>query len=287
MPSQLHEMLLLLFRNRPALAPELLKEALHVELPAYSEVRLESAELTDVVPAEYRADLVVLLVDGKPVLGIVVEVQLQPDTRKRFSWPVYVTGLRARLECPCCVLVVTASESTAKWARKPIALGPGAQLVPLVVAPKGVPVITDPERARQDPELAVLSVMAHGHGDVETAVQIALSAAAGAAPLDEDTRVLYFDLIEAALSEAARKAFEMLPQNYEFQGPTFKKGKLEGQLEGQAAMAASLLDVLDARGLTIPDEVRQRAQSTTDLDQLRHWIRRAAVITRADELFDE
>lgn len=287
MPSQLHEMLLLLFRNRPALAPELLREALHIELPEYSEVRLESAELTDVVPAEYRADLVVLLVDGKPVLGIVVEVQLQPDPRKRFSWPVYVAGLRARLECPCCLLVVTASDKTASWAQEPITLGPGAELVPLVVAPQGVPIITDPERAKQDPELAVLSVMAHGRGDVETAVQIALSAAAGSVPLDEDTRVLYFDLIEAALSEAARKAFEMLPQNYEFQGPTYKKAKLEGQLEGQVAMAASVLDVLEARGLSVSDDVRQRVQSTTDLDQLRHWIRRAAVITSADELFDE
>jgi len=292
MPSQLHEMLLLLFRNRPALAPELLREALHIELPAYSEVWLESADLTDVVPTEYRADLVVLLVDGRPVLGIVVEVQLAPDARKRFSWPVYVAGLRARLECPCCLLVVTASDKTAEWAREPIALGPGAELLPLVVGPRGVPVITDPERAKQDPELAVLSVMAHGHGDVETAVQIALSAVAGSAPLDEDTRVLYFDLIEAALSEAARKAFEMLPQNYEFQGPTYKKAKLEGQLEGrlegQALMAgASVLDVLEARGLSVSDEVRQRVQSTTDLEQLRHWIRRAAVIIGADELFDE
>jgi hypothetical protein len=297
MPSQLHEMLLLLFRNRPALAPELLREALQLELPAYSEVRLESADLTDVVPTEYRADLVVLLVDGKPVLGIIVEVQLAPDARKRFSWPVYVAGLRARLECPCCLLVITASDKTAEWAQEPMALGPGTKLVPLVVGPGGVPVITDPERAKQDPELAVLSVMAHGRGDVETAVQIALSAATAAAPLDEDTRMLYFDLIEAALSEAARKAFEMLPQNYEFQGPTYKKAKLEGQregrlegqregrLEGQAVMAASLLDVLDARGLSISDEVRHRVQGSTDLEQLRHWIRRAAVITTVDELF--
>src|SRR5690606_31107634 len=150
MPSQLHEMLLLLFRNRPALAPELLREALHVELPAYSEVRLESAELTDVVPAEYRADLVVLLVDGKPVLGIVVEVQLQPDPRKRFSWPVYVTGLRARLECPCCLLVVTASDKTAKWAGEPIALGPGAQVVPFAVAPGVLPDVIDPDRTKLD-----------------------------------------------------------------------------------------------------------------------------------------
>src|SRR5690606_30062787 len=172
MPSQLHEMLLLLFRNRPALAPELLREALNVELPEYSEARLESAELNDVVPTEYRADLVVLLVNGKPVLGIVVEVQLQPDARKRFSWPVYVTGLRARLECPCCLLVVTTSDST---------------------------------------------------GDVETAVKIAHNAFSSTASLDEDTRVLYFDLIDTALGEAARKALQMLPRNYEFQGPTFKK----------------------------------------------------------------
>ncbi len=97
MPSLQHEALLLLFRNRPALAPELLRDALHVPLPAYSEARLESSDLTDLAPAEYRADLVVLLVDGKPVLGIVVEVQLQRDERKRFTWPVYVAGLRARL----------------------------------------------------------------------------------------------------------------------------------------------------------------------------------------------
>jgi hypothetical protein len=37
MPSQLHEALLLLFRNRPSLAPELLRDALHVELPEYTE----------------------------------------------------------------------------------------------------------------------------------------------------------------------------------------------------------------------------------------------------------
>jgi hypothetical protein len=69
MPSLSHEALLLLFRNRPELAPELLRDALHVTLPPYSNVRLESADLTDVSPAEYRADLVVLLVDATPVLG--------------------------------------------------------------------------------------------------------------------------------------------------------------------------------------------------------------------------
>lgn len=120
MPSQLHEALLLLFRNRPTLAPELLRDALHVELPQYTEARIDSADLTDVQPAEYRADLVVLLWKGEPVLGIVVEVQLSADERKFYVWPVYVANLRARLKCPVCLLVVTADDATARWACKSV-----------------------------------------------------------------------------------------------------------------------------------------------------------------------
>lgn len=96
-PSLTHEGLLLLFKNRPELAPELLRDALGVTLPAYAEARIDSADLTDAQPTEYRADLVVLLVDGKPVLGIVVEVQLElrKDDRKLYTWPVYVANLRS------------------------------------------------------------------------------------------------------------------------------------------------------------------------------------------------
>ena len=83
-PSYLHEALLLLFRNRPALAPELLRDALHVELPDYTEARIDSADLTDIQPAEYRADLVILLLHGSPVLGIVLEMQLSNDEDKRY-----------------------------------------------------------------------------------------------------------------------------------------------------------------------------------------------------------
>ena len=54
MPSQLHEALLLLFRNRPTLAPELLRDALHMELPEYTEARIDSADLNDIQPTEYR-----------------------------------------------------------------------------------------------------------------------------------------------------------------------------------------------------------------------------------------
>jgi hypothetical protein len=52
MASMVHEGLLLLFRNRPTLAPELLEHALGVSVPAYTEARVEAAEFTQVVPTE-------------------------------------------------------------------------------------------------------------------------------------------------------------------------------------------------------------------------------------------
>jgi hypothetical protein len=104
MASMQHEGLLLLFRNRPSLAPELLRDVLKFPLPPYSEARVESAELTEVVPTEYRADLVVLLLNGEPVFAIVVEVQLSRDEDKRKTWPLYLTSLRSRVGCPTALM---------------------------------------------------------------------------------------------------------------------------------------------------------------------------------------
>jgi hypothetical protein len=122
MASMLHEGLLLLFRNRPALAPELLRDALNLRLPRWTEARVESAELTEVVPTEYRADLVVLLLDGQPIFAIVVEVQLSRDEDKRKSWPLYLTSLRSRVGCPTALLVVAPDAAVARWCAQPIEL---------------------------------------------------------------------------------------------------------------------------------------------------------------------
>jgi hypothetical protein len=86
MSTLLHEAMVLLFKNRPDLAPELLRRVFGIELPPFAEVRVASAELSEVVPREHRADLIVLLLDGKPVLAIVLEVQLSRDPDKHTSW---------------------------------------------------------------------------------------------------------------------------------------------------------------------------------------------------------
>ena len=100
MPSYLHELLLVLFRNRSESAAALLRE-LAVELPEYDEVRTESSDLGNLRPAEYRADLVLFLMQGShKVLGVIVEVQLACDEDKPYTWPAYIANLRARHRCP-------------------------------------------------------------------------------------------------------------------------------------------------------------------------------------------
>jgi hypothetical protein len=294
MPSHQHEVLLLLFHNRPQLAAELLREALRIDPPPYAKARIGSAELSEIDPVQYQADLVVILEDEAPVLGIVVEVQLAPDKDKRFVWPVYAINLRARLRCPVCLLVVTTDDGVARWAAKPIELGGGNQFVPLVLGPAGVPEVTDPAQARADPELAVLSAMAHGNGvDVRRAVQIALVAEAATHGLDENRNRLYFDLIWASLSDAARKELQMFDpakfmREYQYQSEParrwFAQGREEGRAEGEAAGRAALVcRQLAARfgPLTAEVDARIRCASIAQLDAIGERLLTASTLAEA------
>jgi hypothetical protein len=294
MPSMLHEALVLLFRNRPALAPELLQSALGMTLPPHTEIRIESAELTQTVPTEYRADLVVLLLDGRAVLAIVVEVQLASDADKRWTWPVYVSALRARLRCAWMLFIVTADDATARWAAQPIALGPaGFVLTPFVLGPGAVPVVTDPVVAAEAPELAVLSAMAHGRDDAtEQAARVAHAAFFAVDGLDEERARLYADLIHSRLGEAARSALEALMDagKYEYQSDFAKKyiaiGRADGEARGEArATAAAVVAFLTARGIAVPVEMRDRILACRDVAELERWVVRAATVGTVDELF--
>jgi uncharacterized protein DUF4351 len=290
MPSQLHEVLLELFRNRPSLAPELLRDVLHVELPKFIEARIDSADLNDLQPASYQADLVVRLVTDVPVLGIVVEVQLSAKERKRFVWPAYAANLRARLECSVCLLVVAVDEAVARWAAKPIDMGNGSRFVPLVISPSGVPQVTDPAQARAYPELAVLSAMAHGKdADSDKSVQIALAAQFAVAGLDQDVAKLYFDLVHHSLSEAARRALQAMdPRKYEYQSDFARryvaegeaKGEARGEARGRAALVARLLA---SRFGSLGHEVETRLAdaSIADLDAIGDRLLTAQTLDEA------
>ena len=293
-----HEALVLLFRNRPSLAAEVMRDVLRVPLPAFDEARVESAELTEMAPAEYRADLVVRIggaatdAAAAPVQAravIVVEAQLSPDAEKRWSWPAYLASLRRRWRCPSYLLVVCVDADVAAWCARPIELGQSV-LVPTVLGPDAVPLVTDAAQARRVPELAVLSALAHGRGP--RADEVALAACDAAATLDEDRSVLYHDLVLTALSAAARTRLEaiMASGTYEFQSDFAKRhraqGKVEGKAEGKAeGKVEAILAVLAARDIALGGDGEARVRACVELAQLDAWLCRAVTVTSAAELF--
>ena len=289
MPSMAHEILVDLFKSRPALAAEILGEALGIALPSYTEARLASIDLTQVQPAEYRADLVVLLHEGDALVrALIVEVQLAIDPRERLSLPVYVTVSRAVHGCPACLLVVAPDAAVAAWCAEPIETGvPGFVLRPPVLGRAQIPVVTDPAEAARRPELGVLSAMAHGHGEQGAAVAAAVLPAVKG--LDEERARFLGDIVYNSLNEAARRALEAtMVKGYVYQSDFAKKYYGQGRDDGRAEEAArNLLTVLRGRGLAVPDAARERIVAEKDTARIELWIEKAIVASSLAEVLDE
>lgn len=288
MPSYLHEVLVELFRYRPSLVADLLDDPFEIKLPGWNQARLESEELPELAPTQRRADAVVLLTAGEePVLAVVIEVQLRPDQRKRQSWPAYLATLHARLRCPTMLLVLCPDDATARWCAAPIEVGhPGWVLYPLVLGPDRVPVVADPHRAAENPELAVLSSIAHANRpEQRDRVFEALLAALYAATDEHAT--LYYDLVLSSLSPAARQQWEALMSTglREYRSDFVRKNINQGRAEGRAeGLADAVLAVLTARGVDVPAPARQQILNCTDHDQLDRWTRRAATASSIDDV---
>jgi hypothetical protein len=209
--STLHEVLVELFRRRPELAPELLRLCANTRIPG-ERAESASADLTQLAPTEYRADAVVVMRDanGKALHALVVEVQLYIDKKKELSWPVYVTALRARLECPVTLLVVAPETAVAAWAARQIYVGIGMSLNPRVISYKDVPSIVESVSPRAQPELSILSALAN-----ETEQDVVQAALDELRRLPEDERHVYFDILNLYLPEALRRIV-MDFKNYQF-----------------------------------------------------------------------
>jgi hypothetical protein len=288
MPSIVHEVLVDLFKNRPELGPELLTEALGVAVPSYDEARLVSIDLTQIRPAEYRADVVVLLLDASaPISVVIVEVQLAIDDDKRFTWPEYAMGARAKYRCPAGLLVVAPQPEVAAWCAAPIDTGiPGFVLTPPVLGRRAVPVITDPLEAARRPELAVLSAMAHGESEHGAAIAAAVLPAVQG--LDDERARFYGDLVLTSLNEAARRTLEAMMKGYEYQSDFAKKYVAQGEAQGEVkARAHDVLTVLRVRGIAVSDAARERILAEQDPVRLERWHERAVLAASVAEIIDD
>jgi len=296
MVSMRHECLVDIFKNRPSLAAEMLAEVLGVVLPAYSEARVVSVDLTETQPAEYRADIVVLLLaEEKPVRVIIVEVQLKKDDDKRFTWPAYLTVSRDQHRCPADLLVIAPDPVVATWCAEPIELGvAGFVLRPPVLRRDEIPIVTDPVEAARRPELGVLSAMAYGETDQGASIAGAVLPAIKG--LDDERARFYYDLVYNSLGEAARRALEAMMKGYEYQSDFAKKyvaqgrdqGRDEGRVEGRVEEAArAVLTALRVRGITVPEATRERILAQKNPECLERWHERAIVAASLAEVLDE
>jgi hypothetical protein len=90
----------------------------------------------------------------------------------------------------------------------------------------------------------------------------------------------------AGLPAAARTRWEAfmsttIGYKYEFRSELALQAKAEGKAEGEAH---SVLTVLEARGVAVPDDVRDRILACTDLAQLDTWLRRSITAATIDEV---
>jgi hypothetical protein len=310
-PSRLHDSVVELFRARPELVVELLSGALGYAVPEYAGVRLASNDLNDYEPTEYQADAVIILTDpdGNPVLAVIVEAQLRPDPKKRWAWPAYFGNLQARLQCPVVLVVVSPTAGPVAGYAAPMDTGhPDFVLRPLVVGPEQLTPITEVTQAQRDLELAVLSALAHR--DHPQFQRIFLTLATALDQAKHERAGLYTDMVLASCPPAVQQCLEelMTTQTYEYQSNFARryyaqgeargrtkgrtegeaKGRTEGEAKGRAeGEARAVLAILRARGIPVPDDIRTRITTCTDLDQLDTWVRRAATATTIHDLLDQ
>ena len=306
MPSLEHNALVEMFRETPELAARLLAQILRAPVPPHRSVAVVEAALDQLLPTEYRADLVLELRDAgnKLTLAIVLEVQRDEDGKKKFSWPVYVTVLRARKRCPACVLVIAPDAGVATWAAKPIqlGLGPGdGSVTPWVLGPEQLPRVTDAGVAAQEPELSVLS--ARAHGNEPDGLPVVLAALAGLGGLDPKMAAVYFRIIYDALREPMRSALEtLIMANQQFEDVTWppfvqqiidrseakgmQKGMEKGVQKGIYQAKREMIFKLALRaGIALAEEDRARIEECEDLAMLDRWIDNALTSKTAAELF--
>lgn len=110
---------------------------------------------------------------------------------------------------------------------------------------------------------------------------------------DSDSAGMLAQFVESCLADGqARQIWKelMMPVNYFFRHEVAENARAEGREEGreegiEEERAGMILRILDWRAIPVPDAVRERVTSCTDLGQLETWARRAVHATTAGDLF--
>ncbi|CAM5307436.1 MULTISPECIES: hypothetical protein [Streptomyces] len=221
---------------------------------------------------------------GQEEFQLLIEAQDRRDPARPAHWAHHVAYIWTQRRLPTCLLIVCADEDTARWAEQPVssapAQPPALTLHPFVAGPHNLPLVTDPDEVRADPELAALSVMLHPTDAHVGTTMEALSAALRDRPEAIARPLIDLTAISLQLHPAGRAWRELvLPAIREWERG---RGRIEG---GADSARESLLIVLGSRGFNLPRDVRERVAECQDPELLRHWLARAVTASRAEDVF--
>ena len=290
-----------IFQERPeVLAPVF--GVLGVPLSAKATVDAVTTDVTEARPLERRVDTVLRIgpSDGEDFL-LAIEAQSGKVAGKEASWAYYVAHLQAKYRLPVLLLVVCQDRATAKWAAGPFSCGTrgwtAQRTYPLVAGPDNLPVITDARTAAKNLPLVVLSALAHARSaDCEAILRAIITALQELQESDPETAGYFFEFLEINLGStpAGEKLREIMSFVSYFPGrgtvreTAYLEGKAEGKAEGEAkGEAKGILFVLEVRGISVSDSVRERLTACTDLDRMDAWLERSRTVERAEDLFVE
>ncbi|MFL4906455.1 hypothetical protein ACJ6WF_25540 [Streptomyces sp. MMS24-I2-30] len=306
MVTSTHETSHRIFQDHPEVLGQIF-EALGLPPPVKADIEPLTPDATEIKPLERRVDTVLKIEpsDGDSFL-IAVEAQTKKAPDKGVNWAYYVSYLHAKYQLPVLLVAVCRNRSTAAWAKGPFEcrVGPWETQVtrPFVLGPDTVPRITDESDVARQPALATLSAIVHSESEHIEAILELL--ARGMRSFDKSTALYWSELLEVGLENTPARALwreleKMVVTFFPGRGTVFEEAYLDGQAKGYAAgvaegkaaamaegKAESVLRILEVRGLSVSDDVRERISACTDLARLDDWLDRSGTVERAEELFD-
>lgn len=283
-----------IFQDRPEILSPVFG-VLGIAFPEKAAVYAIGTDVTETRPIARHVDTVLRISpsDGDDFL-LAVEAQERRDTKKESSWPYYIAYLQARYDLPVLLLVVCRDRATTKWATGPFACGARGWIAqrthPLVVGPDNLPVITNARTAAEKPAMATFSALAHANSPHIDAILDALGHAL--AGMDWGAASYFFQFLESALGDSPAGAkwrdIVTFVNYFPGRGTVMERAYLEGEAQGEArGEANAILRFLEARGISVPEEARDRIASCTDLDLLNRWLDRTPHVESVDDLFAE
>ena len=285
MPSGEHESPIALAKLDPDLVTWLLAHLFDVKVPDYHHARARPTDVRVLVPRTYHADGMLLFCDAadEPVLAVVLEVQRGWDPTKRWTWKLYVAQLESELTVNAALVVYCPDPAIARRYRDMFEFeGLSLPFRPFLFTPHDVPLVIDVELARANPALAVFSTLCHrGNTDID-AIFPALAEALRT--LGPSKAILYYDIVLAGLPQVPRarwEAYMTATVGSEYRSELLREVDARGEARGEGR---AVLTVLDARGVHVPEAVREQILACTDLARLDTWLRRAVTATTADEV---